>query len=152
MWDVDNMAKLRPSAPNANVPYTLDKGKPLLNPHHSHGYSEISFGANICISSSLLPLSPLLHHHFSPCVAPLIMLLQLSFRKYQWPAYKLFGRKNEIMFNTGQFSHLILPTGLRSCTKRRGGVSGVHTGFTTNRWSVQPCPMNYIRNMIHWES
>lgn len=45
------MAKLRPSAPNVTVPYTLDKGKPLLNLYHSNGYSDISFGASIYLSS-----------------------------------------------------------------------------------------------------
>lgn len=142
------MAKLRPSAPNVNVPYTLDKAKPLLNPYHSHGYSDISFGSNLCLSNSLLllstPPSP-----FQPLCCPINYLCCyncLSEHTNGQPTNNLAGKMKSCLI------HLILPTGLKSGTKRRAGVSGIHTSFTTNRWSVQPCPTNYIRNMIHWES
>lgn len=70
VWHVGSMVKLRPSAPKANVPDTLDKGKLLLNPYYSNGYTDISFGASICFSSSFLFLS--LH---SPITIPAPVLL-----------------------------------------------------------------------------
>lgn len=86
VWHVGSMVKIRP-APKANIPSTLDKRKPLLNPYYSNDYTGMSFGDNICISSySLLLFCPLSHHHSSTCVAPLIMLPQLSTTTCKWPA------------------------------------------------------------------